>query len=55
MVKTFDLIIYMKDNTITYYDISRTAVKYYVDWYKDSEDFLWHYSDLSSNNSKHSS
>ena len=53
MVKTFDLTIYMKGYSKAYNNISRTAVKYYLAWYKESEDFYdW---DLFSDNSKHSS
>ena len=55
MVKTFDLTIYMKDNTKSYHNISRTAIKYYIDWYKESEDFYGYDCDLFSSNSKHSS
>ena len=38
-VQTFDLVIWFKDDSKIYYNISRTAVKYYLDWYKESPDF----------------
>ena len=46
MVKTFDLTIYMKGYSKSYHNISRTAVKYYIDWYKESEDFYGYDSNL---------
>ena len=42
MVKTFDLTIYMKDNTKSYHNISRTAVKYYIEYHRENPDYYGH-------------
>ena len=39
MIKTFDLIIFMKDKSVEYLNISRAAVKYYIEWYQENENF----------------
>ena len=47
MIKTYNLTIYMRlGYPKTYHNISRTAVKYYIDWYKESEDFYGYDCDL---------
>ena len=38
-VKTFDLTVHYMDGTlVTKYNVSRTAVKYFVEWYRENED-----------------
>ena len=35
MINTFNLYIYFKDRSIEYNNISRVAVKRYIEWYSD--------------------
>lgn len=49
MIQTFDLIIFLKGARGTgreYIGISRTAVKHYLDYWKEQEDFLGYDTDL---------
>jgi len=50
-VQTFELVIFLrgaKGNMLyrEYSNISRTAVKYYIDYWKEQEDFLGYDTDL---------
>ena len=42
MIKTFDLFIFLSNHGdgVEYTNISRTAVKHYLDYWKEQEDFL---------------
>ncbi len=40
MIKTFDLYLYFNGYSKEYHNISRVAVKYYIDWYKESAAFF---------------
>ena len=39
MINTYNLYIYFKDGSIEYNNISRVAVKRYIEWFQESEDF----------------
>lgn len=39
MIKTFNLTIRFDGGYKTYNNISRTAVKYYVEWYRENKEF----------------
>lgn len=38
-VNTFDLIVFFKGYDRTYYNISRTAVKYFIEWHQKNPDY----------------
>jgi hypothetical protein len=38
-VKTFDLFVFFKGYSRQYFNISRTAVKYYIQWHQENDDF----------------
>jgi hypothetical protein len=38
-VQTFDLIVWFDGYEREYYNISRTAVKYYIQYHQENEDF----------------
>jgi hypothetical protein len=38
-VKTFDLIVFFNGYDREYHNISRTAVKYYLQWHQENDDF----------------
>ena len=38
-VKTFDLFVYFDNYDRQYFNISRTAVKYYLQWHQENDDF----------------
>lgn len=40
MIKTYNLHIYMAGNAIHYDNISRVAVKRYLEYYRENENFL---------------
>ena len=49
MIKTFKLIIFLRGTKGTgreYIGISRVAVKYYLDYWKEQEDFLGYDTDI---------
>lgn len=39
MIKTFYLLIYTKERSIEYMNLSRTAVKYFIEWHKENPNF----------------
>jgi hypothetical protein len=39
-VETYNLMVYFRGYDRTYYNISRTAVKYYLDWHRENPDFV---------------
>ena len=45
MIKTFDLTIFLDvhGSGREYHNISRTAVKYYLEWYRENPDFYSYY------------
>ena len=38
MIKLMKITVYFSGGQKTYYNISRTAVNYYIDWYRDNKD-----------------
>ncbi len=40
MIKTFDLYIYFNGYSKEYHNISRVAVKRFIDWHRESEAFF---------------
>ena len=39
MIKTFNLWIFMKDRTVEYTGISRTALKYFIEYHQEDDNF----------------
>ena len=39
MINTFDLCIFLRGRIIQYNNISLVAVKRYIEWYQENEDF----------------
>lgn len=39
MINTFDLDIFLRGRVIHYNNLSRVAVKRYIEWYRENEDF----------------
>lgn len=47
MIKTFDMIVFFNGYERSYYNISRTAVKYLINWFQENPEFLgYHVDDL---------
>jgi hypothetical protein len=38
-VQKFDLVIWFREETKIYYNLSRTAVKKYLDWHQENPEF----------------
>ena len=44
-VKTYHLFIKLYDRNIEYHNISSSAVKYYLDWYRENPEFYSYYTE----------
>lgn len=40
MINTFNLVLYFNGYDRAYYNISRVAVKRFIEWHKENEDFF---------------